>query len=332
MLYCICERSETAIKSGERPVFLLSFFVKGDIEEISLCQRKKMKPNRIRECNINMNNKILIKYLISTAAISGLFFVVTVPAMASQITVPNVLSLINQDREAQGLPDLVLNAKLTAAAQDHLGDMLAQHYFAHNNPEGLTPWHWFEKEGYDYQYAGENLAINFTTAENENQAWMASPEHKKNILNPNYEETGIAIGAGTVDGQMSLLAVEEFGSRADFVPPVNGGKNVSAAPDKNIVTDGAKIAPQVLSVKDTNLAHQSALENGTDQNGETLNRTSDNFQNSRSDVYTLAVAGAELVMMLALSLLPLAFIAVAFDKIIFLWEAKAPTKEALPAV
>lgn len=279
-----------------------------------------------------MNNKILTKYFIYTATIFGLFFVIATPAMASQITVPNVLALINQDREAQGLPDLVLNAKLTAAATDHLDDMLSQHYFAHNNPQGLTPWHWFDKEGYNYEYAGENLAINFTTAEGQNTAWMNSPEHKKNILNPNYEETGIAIGAGIVDGQMSLVAVEEFGSRAGFVPPAKNGRNASAAPDKNLIEQGNKITPQVLSVKNTNLTGQNAAENEADQNGGALNRTTDNFQNSRLDAYSLALAGVELVLLLALSLLPLAFIAVAFDKIIFLWEAREPAKEIAPAV
>jgi hypothetical protein len=268
-----------------------------------------------------MSNKILTKYFVWTAAIFGLFFVAVMPVWADQITVPNVLALINQDREAQGLPDLVLNAKLTAAAVDHLNDMIAQHYFAHNNPQGVAPWHWFNQENYDYQYAGENLAINFTTAEDENMAWMNSPEHKKNILNPNYEETGIAIGAGPVDGQMSLIAVEEFGARADFVPPVKDAQNTTAAPDKNLIKDGTGLAPQVLSSRSAEAAGQKPAQDGAPDPVK-------NFQNNRPDILGLALAGAELVLMFALSLLPLAFIAVAFDKIIFLWETKHPAEEA----
>ena len=273
-----------------------------------------------------MINRIKNKYFVQTVAIAIGFFVAAGPVWADQITVPNVLSLINQDREAQGLPDLVLNAKLTDAATDHLNDMIANHYFAHNNPQGVTPWHWFDKAGYNYQYAGENLAINFSVAEDENQAWMNSPEHKKNILNANYEETGIAIGAGLVDGQMSLIAVEEFGSRADFVPVPQNGKNISAAPDNNLVKDGAKIAPQVLSSRSAGSASQSYSENGAS------NGTESHFQGSQADVLGLALAGMELVLLLALSLLPLAFIAVAFDKIIFLWAAKVSVQEAAPIV
>ncbi|MDR3559272.1 MAG: CAP domain-containing protein [Candidatus Pacebacteria bacterium] len=279
-----------------------------------------------------MKNKTLTKYSVWTAVILGLFFAATGPVWADQITVPNVLSLINQDRETQGLPDLVLNTKLTAAATDHLNDMIANHYFAHNNPQGVTPWHWFDQENYDYRYAGENLAINFTAAEDENTAWMNSPEHKKNILNPNYEETGIAIGAGTVDGQTSLLAVEEFGSRADFVLMPQSKQNTMSAPDKNLIKDGAKIAPQVLSSKDMNLSDQNSVADGAGQNGGALSQARNGFQSSRIDVYALALAGVELIFMFALSLLPLAFIAVAFDKIIFLWETGEPAKETLPAI
>ena len=58
-------------------------------------------------------------------------------------------------------------------------DMATLGYFAHVSPDGKTPWYWIEKVGYDYQYAGENLAINFSDSKDVTNAWMASPLHKE---------------------------------------------------------------------------------------------------------------------------------------------------------
>lgn len=89
--------------------------------------------------------------------------------------------------------------------------MLRNNYFSHTSPIGLDPWHWFEKNNYTYKYAGENLAINYTSAEEEHQAWMESPTHKKNILSPNFSEIGIATATGNINGKKSLITVQEFG-------------------------------------------------------------------------------------------------------------------------
>ena len=58
---------------------------------------------------------------------------------------------------------------------------------------GTTPWSWIEKENYDYNYAGENLAMDFQSAEKMEEAWMASPTHRANILNGKYREIGMAV-------------------------------------------------------------------------------------------------------------------------------------------
>ena len=49
---------------------------------------------------------------------------------------------------------------LQEAAEKKAQDMIENNYFAHTSPQGKTPWHWVEESGYDYRYAGENLAIN----------------------------------------------------------------------------------------------------------------------------------------------------------------------------
>src|SRR6266481_8288367 len=67
----------------------------------------------------------------------------------------------NQSRVANNLQPLKENALLAAAAQEKANDMVANSYFAHTSPAGITPWHWFDAVGYSYEFAGENLAANF---------------------------------------------------------------------------------------------------------------------------------------------------------------------------
>jgi hypothetical protein len=93
-------------------------------------------------------------------------------------------------------------------------DMVTKGYFAHNSPEGVTPWHWFQEAGYSFLYAGENLAINFTDAEDVEQAWLNSPKHRANILNASFQEIGIATVPGTYNDSPTIYIVQMFGTPA----------------------------------------------------------------------------------------------------------------------
>src|ERR1051326_548182 len=94
------------------------------------------------------------------------------PAYSSAITNENIIALTNQSREQYGLKDLTFNSILSKAAQTKADDMLARGYFSHNTPDGRTPWSFMVAAGYNYLEAGENLAVNFTEAENVETAWM----------------------------------------------------------------------------------------------------------------------------------------------------------------
>lgn len=135
-------------------------------------------------------------------------------SQASEITADSVIGLVNKERMASGLNVLAENSMLNQAARDKASDMIKNDYFSHNSPKGTTPWHWIEKSGYDYKYAGENLAINFENAQSQHKAWMASATHRKNILNPNHKEIGVAVAKGKVDGKASVVTVQLFGTQA----------------------------------------------------------------------------------------------------------------------
>jgi hypothetical protein len=103
--------------------------------------------------------------------------------------------------------------------------MLAKGYWAHNAPDGTTPWVFIKAAGYEYLYAGENLARGFTTAPDTVNAWMASPGHKENILSPKYKDVGFAIVTGTLTGEETVLIVQEFGNRLSSSSTVGSAQN-----------------------------------------------------------------------------------------------------------
>lgn len=132
----------------------------------------------------------------------------------AEVVLPSeVLTLMNQDREAVDLPDLLWSDTLFRAAEMRLSDMEANQYFAHESPSGVSPWMSFDRVGYRYRYAGENLAIHFSDATSEEKAWMESLEHRDNILNVRYHEAGVAVREIDWKGNRTILAVVLFGTR-----------------------------------------------------------------------------------------------------------------------
>lgn len=130
----------------------------------------------------------------------------------ADVTRTALMNFVNQSREAKGLEPLIENEKLDQAAMLKAQDMVKNSYFAHQSPQGITPWYWFLQSGYNYKYAGENLAIGFINSEEIFDAWYNSPSHKENMLNPNYKEFGTAILDGNFGGGETTVVVQLFGS------------------------------------------------------------------------------------------------------------------------
>lgn len=172
------------------------------------------------------------KYALTSLAVLVFAFLFSYNAQASDITADNIIQLVNKERLSQGLTVLSENTVLDAAARDKAQDMIKNDYFAHTSPDGKSSWYWFEKNGYDYKFAGENLAINFTNAESQQDAWMKSATHRKNILNPSYKEIGVAVAKGKIDGTSTTLVVQLFGSQAVIV-----SKPAEPAPVKEIAVE-----------------------------------------------------------------------------------------------
>lgn len=152
--------------------------------------------------------------LLLKIAVLALIIILPTTRLFSDITGGQLLSLVNQARQQQNLSPLSLNQDLNEAAGLKAADMVNKDYFDHTSPSGLTPWHWFKQAGYKYSFAGENLAMDFWESRSVFNAWMASPTHRANILNPHYTEMGLAVTTGAIQSHEATVAVLTFGAPA----------------------------------------------------------------------------------------------------------------------
>jgi uncharacterized protein YkwD len=93
-------------------------------------------------------------------------------AYATTMSVSELLTSTNQQRNANSVAGLSLNTRLNSAAQAKANDMVARDYWSHNTPDGQEPWVFFDAAGYTYHKAGENLAYGFSNAANTVTGWI----------------------------------------------------------------------------------------------------------------------------------------------------------------
>ncbi len=140
----------------------------------------------------------------------------------SQINQANIIYYTNLNRQSVGVSILNQNTKLSSSAQKKAQDMLDRQYFEHDSPEGIGVSDLAEDVNYEYIIVGENLARgDFKSASEVVDAWMNSPAHKENILNPKFKEIGIGIVYGKYDGFDSWILVQHFGASIDSCPGID---------------------------------------------------------------------------------------------------------------
>ena len=146
------------------------------------------------------------------------FFVFFSHVDATPINAQTLLELTNNLREEGGIPKLTVNEKLIAAAKLKAEHVMKYQYWAHNgpgdpsDPNYRTPWDWFKAVGYDYKYAGENMAVDYITSEGVYTGWLNSVSHYNNIMEPKYTELGIYVLPGNFQGNQTTLVVQIFGT------------------------------------------------------------------------------------------------------------------------
>jgi hypothetical protein len=165
---------------------------------------------------------------------------------ASQIPPTEIIRLTNIERANRGLPSLTLNSELTNAAAKKAADMFAKNYWAHVSPSGTQPWFFITESGYAYRYAGENLARDFSDSNSVIQAWLNSPSHRDNLLSSRYQEIGVAVVDGSLEGRDTTLVVQMFGTRLSTASAVDQkSASIVVHAQENVPPPVPTIAPTV---------------------------------------------------------------------------------------
>lgn len=135
-----------------------------------------------------------------------------------------VLLQLNEIRTLHGLTPLTTSPALDASAAEHTQEMGARGYFEHDSANGTAFWkrieQWYTTTGCDYWSVGENLLWSSPDVDPTQamRLWMASPEHRRNILDPRWRQVGISAvhfdaAPGTYDGRAVTIITTDFGVR-----------------------------------------------------------------------------------------------------------------------
>lgn len=146
-------------------------------------------------------------------------FLLPKTAYLSSITPEKIIELTNTERRNAGVHEVQKNVYLQEAAIRKAESILKEQIFDHNI-KGKEFSQWVNDVGYNYAYIGENLAIDFITAEGTVKAWMESENHKKNLLDDEYTEIGVAAVSGSFEGAGTIVVSQIFGRPAGIsIPP-----------------------------------------------------------------------------------------------------------------
>jgi len=135
-----------------------------------------------------------------------------------------VLVDINAFRAQHGLARLRLNTRLTAAARAHSSQMAEDGYFAHESADGSPFWKrvqsFYRSSPWRFWSVGENLLWSSPSIDPRRALtlWLASPEHRKNLMNPRWREIGVSAvhapsAPGTYKGLDVTIVTTDFGVR-----------------------------------------------------------------------------------------------------------------------
>lgn len=207
----------------------------------------------------------------------------TAPKKVNALDATGIIAQTNaaraQNDEDGDLPPLVENATLDDIATLRLDDMFAKQYFAHVGPQGESAVTVASSVGYQYIALGENLALgSYAGDAGVVAAWMASPGHRANILDPHYTQIGVAAREGEFNGAETWIAVQVFGRPASACP----------SPDANLKTS-IDLSEDQLNVMEGELqTEKSSIDAMSPQSGPSYNAQVGDYNNLVAQYNNLA--------------------------------------------
>ncbi|MFH1522669.1 MAG: CAP domain-containing protein [Patescibacteria group bacterium] len=228
--------------------------IKGQLYFCYGCPKKCLR--KCLNLRWQLYNKDTFKYIGSLLGILIGVFLLPQTAFFSDITPEKIIELTNIERSKNNLNSLTANQLLTQAAYKKGEAILRAGKFQHNIDD-IKFSQWIKDTGYKYSYVGENLAIDFNTSEGAIEAWLNSETHKRNLLNPYYEEIGIATLEDKFKGQDTILIIQIFGTppKSIMQPTIKGIDN------QNFFTSNNYSILPVLNYKNENFLTHSISNN-----------------------------------------------------------------------
>jgi len=159
-------------------------------------------------------------------------------AVAQKTTQSEILKAINEARsvardchDGNGLvsaaPALTWNEDLYASAYEHSYDLAESNTFSHygsgtdsditgsNNNKASYFNERIRANGYvGYRTIGENIAGGQATIQEAVTAWLASPAHCTNMMNPDFKEIGVAVVTNS-DSEYGIYWTQSFGAKKE---------------------------------------------------------------------------------------------------------------------
>ena len=213
-------------------------------------EENEHKPHLLRARSVVF--VLIVAIIIESSFLFGSSYLAPRSRLFGIIVTNALVDETNAGRAQNNLPALRENSLLDVAARAKANDMATNNYFAHTSPAGLSPWYWFEQAGYQFEYAGENLAVNFSDSQDITNAWMNSVEHRANILNASFTDIGMATATGTYEGHLAVYVVELFGTP---VPPAPPAEPIAFVNSASAAGNTSPAAAPVTTGKPTTTSH-----------------------------------------------------------------------------
>ena len=135
-----------------------------------------------------------------------------------------VFAAVNAFRVAHGLVPVRESAALDHSARQHSLEMGRVGYFGHSSANGTVFWRrirrYYPARNYSYWAVGENLLWESpsVSAAHAMQMWIASPEHLRNLMAPQWRQIGISAvrvvdAPGVYGGHRVTIITTDFGVR-----------------------------------------------------------------------------------------------------------------------
>lgn len=202
-------------------------------------------------------------------------------ALHAKLTQSNVIWLSNYERVQAGLLPFVESAALNRSATKKNSDMVIHQYFAHTRPGSSVGFDSFvDGENYSFIKVGENLAMgSFSTATELVSAWMNSPEHRHNVLDPAYREIGVSISEVIIKGKSTTLITQHFGDPRSSCPSISSAtKNSIESLKKDIVALQKTIGEEQCKVTGAGAAQQEGYDTVVEEYNQLVNRYNGSIQ------------------------------------------------------